>query len=708
MTLIIISDTPPPPLRMQRRRRSNLSNEAITGITKYINECWRQGQLPRQWKTAKVVMIPKPGKKPQLDALRPISLTSCVGKIMEHVVLRRINDFMERNQLFPHTMAFDTIRHDAVLENLEKLVVGRRTFHYIQDFLSDRTAQIPIGGVASDDINLGGRGTPQGSVLSPYLFNVAMIELPAKLSEIEGLHHSICADDITLWMTGGRDGFIQDTLQEAIRTIEEYVTPRCLTCSPQKSELFLHKPVRSRQLPSDIALYSQGLRIPSVKSIHILGLRVQADGNNYEMIESLKASTYQITRLISRISGRHFGMKEKSLVRLVRASVPAALGLHNTVEEIVEAQRTSQLERLTNSVTGSHILEKLGIRYERQTGEKIEVPRRVREKLTIPNLPRHMHPVHHVERQTARAKALRRLLEKEEGVYYTEAARYDRDALAAAVVDKQGKIVASCSVRTTEPEVAEEVAIALALKQQDAKIVVSDSQMAIHQYAKRRISPVTLRVLGDPEKTAKVKLIWTPTHSSLPGNEEAHDAARGLTRRAGATSDPSIESLTGADRLITFRSILDYYAGERMRYPPAHPSLDKRQDVAWRRLQTGTYPSPAQLSRWCSNRYKGDCQLCGARATLRHNVWECSRVDRKAQPLLKKIPNQESWEALLCTNLKVASYYYYYYCALLPSIGPCGGSSTPLQWLDISVWALRGRKGNSHKIIILITQIRVR
>ncbi|KAM7294232.1 hypothetical protein ISCGN_023749 [Ixodes scapularis] len=203
---------------------------------------------------------------------------------MEHVVLRRINDFMERNQLFPHTMvgfrphlstqdvmlmlkhqiidgeksshldtrvilgldltkAFDTIRHDAVLENLEKLGVKRRTFNYSQDFLSDRTAQISIGGVTSDDINLGGRGTPQGSVLSPYLFNVAMIELPAKLNKIEGLHHSIYADDITLWMTGGCDGFIQDTLQEAIRTIEEYVTPRGLTCSPQKSELLLLKPV---------------------------------------------------------------------------------------------------------------------------------------------------------------------------------------------------------------------------------------------------------------------------------------------------------------------------------------------------------------------------------------------------------------------------------------------------------------------------------
>ncbi|KAG0417440.1 hypothetical protein HPB47_005592 [Ixodes persulcatus] len=119
---------------------------------------------------------------------------------------------------------------------------------------------------------LGGRGMPQGSVLSPYLFNVAMIGLPEKLKEI-GQNHSIYADDITLCVTGGSDGFTQDTLQEAIRTVEECVMPRGLACSPQKSKLLLLKPVRSRQLPSDIELHSQGNRIPTVKSIRVLGLK---------------------------------------------------------------------------------------------------------------------------------------------------------------------------------------------------------------------------------------------------------------------------------------------------------------------------------------------------------------------------------------------------------------------------------------------------
>ncbi|KAM7300314.1 uncharacterized protein ISCGN_020878 [Ixodes scapularis] len=228
-------------------------------------------------------MIPKPGKKSSIDARRPISLTSCVGKLMEHVVLNRLNRFMEDRALYPHMMvgfrphlstqdvmlrlkhqiidgegcsrldtravlgldltkAFDNIKHNAVLAGLEQLGVGARTYAYIQDFLTNRTARISIGGATSEEIPMGVRGTPQGSVLSPFLFNTAMLGLPERLEAIGGLQHSIYADDITLWVAGGSDGQIQDTLQAAIDAVEDYVTPRGLVCSPQKSELLLLKP----------------------------------------------------------------------------------------------------------------------------------------------------------------------------------------------------------------------------------------------------------------------------------------------------------------------------------------------------------------------------------------------------------------------------------------------------------------------------------
>ncbi|KAG0410885.1 hypothetical protein HPB47_011991 [Ixodes persulcatus] len=128
----------------------------------------------------------------------------------------------------------------------------------------------------------------------------------------------------------------------------------------------------------------------------------------------------QEPKRLAKLSGyKSYGKdaQDKTLVTtMVKRNIPviehetgklAALGLHNTVEEIIEAQRVSQLERLMKSATGRHILASLGIRYERQTGEKADVPRRVREALVIPNIPKHMHPTHHAERRAARVKRLR-------------------------------------------------------------------------------------------------------------------------------------------------------------------------------------------------------------------------------------------------------------------------------------------------------------
>lgn len=82
----------------------NLNDKAIEALTKYYNKCWQTGKLPRQWKTAKTVLIPKPGKPPSIENLRPISLTSCVGKVLEHVLLNRWQRYLEESNLYPDTM----------------------------------------------------------------------------------------------------------------------------------------------------------------------------------------------------------------------------------------------------------------------------------------------------------------------------------------------------------------------------------------------------------------------------------------------------------------------------------------------------------------------------------------------------------------------------------------------------------------------------
>ncbi|KAM7290784.1 uncharacterized protein ISCGN_027375 [Ixodes scapularis] len=223
------------------------------------NRHWEEGTLPAAWKHADIILIPKTGKPPKLENLRPISLTSCIGKLFEHVILNRLQPYVENNNLLPPTIfgfrphlstqdillqlhedinrqvsahstrailtldlkgAFDNVSHDIILTNLSDLNCGQRTFAYIQAFLQNRTATIGIGDLRTQPLPTPNRGTPQGAVLSPMLFNVAMMKLPAQLAEIEGVYHALYADDITIWATSGSDGEIQDALQRATDVVQ--------------------------------------------------------------------------------------------------------------------------------------------------------------------------------------------------------------------------------------------------------------------------------------------------------------------------------------------------------------------------------------------------------------------------------------------------------------------------------------------------------
>lgn len=239
----------------------NLDDTSIKVLTDYMNECWADSHLPKEWKEAEVRLLPKPGKTPCIDNLRPISLTSCVGKLMEHVVLQRLQNYLENTDRIPHTMfgfrpklstqdillqlkkeifetaskdtpkailtldlkgAFDNVAHTAILRNLASLDCGERTYGYIKDFLTAREAILKVGDLQSDPHKYGSRGTPQGAVLSPILFNIAMINLPAKLGSIPDIKHGLYADDITIWIAKGSAGEMQEKLQQAADIVHKY------------------------------------------------------------------------------------------------------------------------------------------------------------------------------------------------------------------------------------------------------------------------------------------------------------------------------------------------------------------------------------------------------------------------------------------------------------------------------------------------------
>nr|XP_037276688.1 uncharacterized protein LOC119169770 [Rhipicephalus microplus] len=74
-------------------------------LTKHINEVWESSEIPLAWHEAAIVLTPKPGKPLELGSPRPMSLTSCVGKVAEHVILKRATKHAEEK----HLVAFNQI-----------------------------------------------------------------------------------------------------------------------------------------------------------------------------------------------------------------------------------------------------------------------------------------------------------------------------------------------------------------------------------------------------------------------------------------------------------------------------------------------------------------------------------------------------------------------------------------------------------------------
>ena len=175
----------PGPDKIHNEMLTHLGNKGKKIILYVINETWRKGELPKAWKLADIKPLLKKGKPAEeVSSYRPISLTSCFGKIAERMANARLYWWLETNKIInvhqagfrtgqrtedvlfrisqriidgfhnkkstvgvfmDFQQAYDRVWRKGLLTKMQELGIHGNLYKWIKDFLTDRLIQTKVG-----------------------------------------------------------------------------------------------------------------------------------------------------------------------------------------------------------------------------------------------------------------------------------------------------------------------------------------------------------------------------------------------------------------------------------------------------------------------------------------------------------------------------------------------------------------------------------
>jgi hypothetical protein len=166
------------------------------------------GEVPGDWKKAKVVPVYKKGSKSDTGNYRPVSLTSVPCKILESLIKDKVMKHLEEEKLIKDSQhgfmpgrscttnltlfldeltkavdngkaadvfyldfakAFDKVAHQWLMVKVEAKGIGGKISRWLEEWLKVRTQTVVVDGQESD-VSKVESGVPQGTVMGPPLF----------------------------------------------------------------------------------------------------------------------------------------------------------------------------------------------------------------------------------------------------------------------------------------------------------------------------------------------------------------------------------------------------------------------------------------------------------------------------------------------------------------------------------------------------------
>ena len=334
---------------------NSLSPENKIHLHHLFNTHLNNSFVPPQWKQSIIIPLLKPDK-PADDpsSYRPISLTSCLCKVMERILSNRIQWLLECKclinreqagfrrgcsttdhitQLESHikqdfskkrstvavfldiSKAYDSVWTQGLLYKSSRLGISGPILAWLQEFLTGRSICVRVGSQSSRFIRIE-NGVPQGAVLSPTLFNIMLMDLP-KLSPLTKIY--LFADDVTITASCKQPSDAEVTIQPALDKVHRWSSKWKLKLAPDKSACVVFS--RSYKPGPDPLLFINGHPIPPKSKFKFLGIWFDQKLLWKPHIEHVHAHCIKLKNLFSMITNSKCGPSTKTLILLFKTLV---------------------------------------------------------------------------------------------------------------------------------------------------------------------------------------------------------------------------------------------------------------------------------------------------------------------------------------------------------------------------------------------------
>ncbi len=321
--------------------------------------------VPVKWREMKVVFIPKVGKSDYASpkAYRPITLSNFCLKVMERLVQWYINSTILKQPLqgqhaytkgrstesalsslvdeiestvyrgrmtlavsLDCSGAFDCIRFSSAKNAMRMHQIPHTIVEWYDQLLKGRKVKADLQGEQQTIVP--GRGSPQGGVLSPLIWNLIMNSL---LTQFGGGVKAIgYADDVLLYIKGQVLPVMGELMNGALKKVGEWGDQHGLTFNPNKTNVVLFTKKQQRKLAKP-CLELNGKKLEYSDEMKYLGITIHRSLLWTDHVrERIKKCGYVLSRL-RRVVGRDWGLTPDKLWWIYTAIVRPKLSYGSLV-----------------------------------------------------------------------------------------------------------------------------------------------------------------------------------------------------------------------------------------------------------------------------------------------------------------------------------------------------------------------------------------